>query len=100
MKMYPFSAEKHAHDIELVANRAYNLAWECQEHGDDKGYIAYMELHDEANEVLQAIMDGMVSFTVTMLSGKMIGKAKEMVIRATEIRQGLIMRYKEDDDEC
>lgn len=87
MKMYPFSARKHAHDIELVKNRAYNMAYEASDMGDMEKANKLFDLHDEACEILIAIQDGMQGWTgVTMLSGYMIGRAKEMVLIAAEIR--------------
>ena len=75
MKMYPFSARQHAHDIELVKNYAFN---------NDN-----IPLFQEASELLTAIGAGMRGYTgVTMLSGPMIGRAKLMVAMAAEIRQG------------
>jgi hypothetical protein len=96
MTRYPFSAKKHAHDIELLANRSFNLAYEARDNGDLDEYDRLMSIHDEANEVLDAIMCGMQGWSgVTMLTGAMIGKAKEMVLIADNIREGLYMQYEE-----
>ena len=94
-KMYPFSARKHAHDIELVANRSYNLAHEARERRDMDEEDRLWKIHEEANEVLLAIQEGMQGWSgITMLSGQMIGKAKQMVVAAAEIRDGLNMQYR------
>lgn len=96
-KRYPFSAKNHAHDIELVANRSYNLAQEALDRGDLDEYEKLMAKHDEANEVMLAIQDGMQGWTgITMLSGPMIGKAKVMVATAASIRDGLNMQYRKE----
>ena len=87
MKMYPFSARKHAHDIELVKNRAYNMAYEASNLGDTDKADKCWDLYDRAIELLEAIQDGMQGWSgVTMLTGPMIGSAKEMVLIAAEIR--------------
>lgn len=92
-KRYPFSAAKHAHDIELIANRSFNLAQEALDRGDLDEYEKLMARHDEAQEVLLAIQDGMQGWTgVTMLTGPMIGKAKDMAFAAANIRDGLNRR--------
>ena len=94
-KMYPFSAKKHAHDIELVANRSFNLAYEARDRKDWDEEDRLIRIHDEAQEVLLAIQDGMQGWTgVTMLTGPMIGKAKQMVLAAAAIRDGLNMQYR------
>lgn len=94
-KMYKFSAKKHAHDIELVSNRCYNLAHDALDKNDFEEYESLIKKHHEADEVLLAIQDGMQGWTgITLLTGPMIGKAKEMVILADEIRCGLNLQYK------
>lgn len=87
MKMYPFSAQKHAHDIELVKNYAYNVANNAVDIGFVKEADKVFDLYNEACELLIAIQDGMQGYTgVTMLNGQMIGRAKEMVVMADNIR--------------
>lgn len=87
MKMYPFSAKNHAHDIELIRNRRYILAQEALERKDFDTYDKMMDLYDEATEVLDSITSGMRGYSgVTMLTGPMLGKAKEMVFMAAELR--------------
>ena len=49
-KKYPFSARKHAHDIELVANRSYNLWYEARERGDWDDCDRYWDIHEKAEE--------------------------------------------------
>ena len=98
-KLYPFSADKHAHDIELVANRTYNLA---QDALADKRYDDYdklIEQHETADEVLLAIQSGMINYKVAMLDGKTWAKANELVNTASAIRDGLIHKYDEKHNE-
>lgn len=95
-KLYPFSADKHAHDIELVANRTFNLA---QDALNDKRYDDYdrlMEQHEIADEVLLAIQSGMINHKVAMLDGKTWAKANELVNNASAIRDELVYQYDED----
>ena len=92
MKKYPFSAAKHAHDIELVMNRAFNLSMEAAEAGNLEEADRLMKIHDDASEVLSAVMTGLWenrSRTVALLDGPMIGRAKELVVCALAIRDGM-----------
>ena len=98
-KKYPFSADKHAHDIELVANRSFNLAQEALERKDYDEYERLMELHEKADEVLMAVQSGMVNYKVAMLDGETLGKAKEMVSIASAIRDKATMQYNPDEPE-
>ena len=95
-KKYPFSARKHAHDIELVANRSYNLWYEARERGDWDDCDRYWDIHEKAEELLLEIQKGMQGWSgVTMLSGQMIGRAKEYVLLASSIRDQLNYQYTE-----
>lgn len=95
MKKYPFSARKHAHDIELVANRSFNLAHDAEVAGDYARAERYLEIHTKAEKLLLSIMDGMQGYSgITMLAGEDIGLAKEYVFLAGNIRDGLQMQYK------
>ena len=98
-KKYPFSADKHAHDIELVANRSFNLAQEALDRKDYDEYDRLMEMHEKADEVLMAIQSGMVNYKVAMLDGETLGKAKEMVSIASAIRDKATMQYNPDEPE-
>lgn len=96
-KLYPFSAAKHAHDIELVANRTYNLAQDALQDNRYDDYDKLMEQHEIADEVSLAIQSGMVNHKVAMLDGKMWAKANELVGNANAIRDGLVYQYDEDE---
>lgn len=98
-KKYPFSADKHAHDIELVANRSYNLAQEALERQDYDEYERLMEMHEKADDVLLAIQSCMINYKVAMLDGETLGKAKEMVSIASAIRDKATMQYNPDEPE-
>ena len=49
-------------------------------------YDRLMKVHDDAENVLTAIMDNAISFSVTMLPGPVLAKAREMVMIADSIR--------------
>ena len=97
-KKYPFSADKHAHDIELVANRTFNLAQDALERKDYEEYDKLIAIHEEADEVLLAVQSGMVNYKVSMLDGETLGKAKKMVLIAADIREHKITRHIDKDD--
>ena len=97
MKKYPFSAAMHAHDIELVKNRAFNLAHEALDAGNAEEYERLMDIHDDANEVLSAVMTGLWESgngRIAWLDGPMIGRAKELVTRGLAIRDGMNLDWK------
>ena len=87
-KLYPFSAQKHAHSIEFRRNRIYNemrdmeageIPW------DEAKYDAMNELHEQLTDLLSEVMfsgDGRVAW----LTGKQIGLAKETVAWASDSR--------------
>ena len=79
-KLYPFSTQKHAHDIEYRRNRAYI---EMRDYEDDfkfdDTYYKLRTLYDDLTDLLQAVLnsrDGKICY----LTGKQIGLAKESVL--------------------
>lgn len=86
-KRYPFSAAKHAHDIEFYHNYLRNVAYDME-----SGEIPW----DEARyDRITAMLDGdllelQYEFTgcppVVYLTGKQIGLAKKIVAWASEKR--------------
>jgi len=85
-KLYPFSTQKHAHDIEFYRNRIYNTF-----HDAESGLITVKnidelyDLYDELTETLSAVMssrDGRIAW----LTGNQIAIAKKAVMWATEQR--------------
>lgn len=97
-KRYPFNAEKHAHDVELVKNRAKNLAYNIyMDGGDIKEAERLEKLAEEADELLGALFAGRKDWSgISWISGPMIGRAKWMVVLADEIRNGLNMQYRKE----
>ena len=90
VKLYPFSTQKHAHDIELYRNRLYNTM-AAMESGeipmDEKRYdrieaMYYGELEDLYNAVCFSSRDGRISY----LTGPQIALAKKIVLWASETR--------------
>jgi len=87
MKLYPFSVQKHAHDIEFRRNRVFNQIHDC----DGETLLSNQEfeqlenLYDRLTDLLQAVLnsrDGKVAY----LTGPQIGLAKETVMWARSAR--------------
>lgn len=94
-KLYPFSMEKHAHDIELVRNRAKNrmYAMEGGEFPMDSKEYDFLEIQvKRLTELLLAVMDGSRDGRISYITGPQIGFAKEVVFMAAEIRANAIAR--------
>lgn len=89
IKRYPFSLQKHAHDIELMKNVAYNTMHDLQMQDSDKAN-KYEQIYRELSALLTAMLDNSRDGKVTFLTGKEIGKAKEMVFMANEYRMSKI----------
>ena len=89
MKKYPFSIQKHAHDIEFYRNRLYNTMCDM-ESGEipmdaerfDRIYDFY---HNELEELYCAMFDSRDG-RIVYLTGKQIGLAKRIVFWASEQR--------------
>jgi hypothetical protein len=86
-KLYPFSARKHAHDIEFRRNRVNNeindmefgrVPW------DDETYNRMYGVFDALTELLEVIMGSHAP--IVQLTGAQIGLAKETVWWAQETR--------------
>ena len=87
MKMYPFSVQKHAHDIEFRRNRVKNTIdaihmkkFFCTEENLQKLYV----LEEKLTDLLLAIMSG--NGVVCYLTGEQIALAKESVLWANDTR--------------
>lgn len=96
MKLYPFSVQKHAHDIEFRRNRVKNIIYDILS-GEIKATNAELErlekLLDDLNDLLLAVMnsrDGRIAY----LTGKQIGLAKETVLWAGTQRAEIMARRK------
>lgn len=89
-KLYPFSTQKHAHDIEYRYNRVKNDLcdyFEGELKLSDAEFDKLCELEEALTELLLAVMnsaDGRVSY----FTGKQIGLAKECVMWADCNRRG------------
>lgn len=92
-KRYPFSVQKHAHDIEFRMNRCFNILHDMQVGEipwNDAEYERIDKLHDELQALLDSVMwngDGRVAW----LTGKEISLAKETVIWASETRAATLI---------
>ena len=88
-KTYPFSADKHAHDIEFVKNRAYNTlhSMEIGEIPMDKElYKKLEERYDVMSNLLDQILNSSPDGKMAYLTGPQIGIAKEAVASAAAMR--------------
>lgn len=87
-KLYPFSAQKHAHDIEYRRNHVFIEIRDIETGDSDLSptEIERMEcLYHDLTDLLEAVInsrDGRVAY----LTGKQIGLAKECVAWAKERR--------------
>lgn len=85
-KKYPFNMEKHAHDIEFWCNRTYNNMVDAENDGDYEKAEEWEKLHDEAEELLTAILNNSPDGRVSYLPGPQISRAKEIVTWASNTR--------------
>lgn len=88
MKRYPFSLQKHGHDIELRLNRVMNERDDLLMSGasiSDELFNKMEALIEELESLLDAVLnsrDGRISY----LTGPQIGLAKETVAWAANTR--------------
>lgn len=96
-KLYPFSLQKHGHDIEFYKNRLFNVIHDLRMGDGNLSRIERLEAeYEEVTELLLAVnnsRDGVVSY----LTGPQIAKAKEVVFWASEQRAAT-MRQKVHPD--
>lgn len=91
-KKYPFSAAKHAHDIEFYHNRLFNTMCEMESGDipmDKKKYEWMLDVYDKVDE-LREQMCGCAP--VVYLTGKQIGLAKQIVMWASEERASICIK--------
>ena len=93
-KKYPFSVQKHAHDIEFRKNRVWNtlrdmesgdIAW------DEKQYDMLLDHLDQLRDLLDAVMnsrDGRIAY----LTGKQIALAKDCIAWASGVRANTLIK--------
>lgn len=92
-KKYPFSVQKHAHDIEFRMNRCWNILRDMEMGDapwDDAKYDSIDKLHDKLQSLLDSVMyngDGRVAW----LTGPEIALAKETVAWAQETRAATLI---------
>ena len=87
-KRYPFSAEKHAHDIEFYYNRISNIMYDMESGEIPMDMERYNKLNDMKYGPLQELMNELYGACgrVVYLTGKQIGLAKKIVIWASNTR--------------
>lgn len=72
-KVYPFNIENHAHDINFLRNRLYNIMCDKESNGIDSSYET--SYRDKLSEILDAPRKGDIVF----LTGKQLKLAREAV---------------------
>ena len=93
-KLYPFSVQKHAHDIEFRRNRVKNEMYDMESGETEWNSEVYdkMEALEEAlTELLLVVMDSRDG-RVAWLTGKQIALTKETVAWARESRANSLIK--------
>ena len=87
MKKYPFSLNRHAHDLEFRRNRAMNELYDKQMNNTlkDGEEERFQKLIDDLAEILLTFPDGN---NVVWITGKQYGLARESVAWAEAMRRG------------
>lgn len=87
-KLYPFSVQKHAHDIEYLRNYTKNRIGEIE-----SGEVEYdgkrLEWLESRLEKLDSLLDAILGTRdgrVAWLTGKQYGMAREAMLWASEMR--------------
>lgn len=94
MKKYPFSVQKHAHDIEFRMNRCWlemHDMLDGEAEWDEETYDKLDALHEALVDLLNSIRfngNGVVAY----LTGKEIGLAKETVMWARNRRASSLIQ--------
>ena len=90
MKLYPFSAHKHAHDIEFRKNRIANEVHDMEiglTEWNDVWYERAQELLDNLRDLLSAVLGSCRDGRIAYITGPQIALAKETVLWAAEQRR-------------
>jgi len=88
-RLYPFSMQKHAHDIEFMCNRVRNIMYDM-EAGDipynEKEYDKLEEKFDKLTALLSSVLSNSRDGRISWLTGPEIALAKEAVVWAEHER--------------
>lgn len=96
-KKYPFNVERHAHDLEFQANRAFCIMadMECGNIPfNDSEYDRLAQLRDDLHEALSYFNASPICF----LPGRIYGIAKAAVVWAAETRAETAIQNKTKED--
>ena len=89
-KTYPFSTQKHAHDIEFYRNRLFNTMHDMESGEipmDAKRYDRIYEMYNgELEELYNAVCYNTRDGRISYLTGPQIALAKKIVTWASETR--------------
>ena len=83
-KMYPFSFQKHGHDIEFRINRLYLSLRDMEDHETPWDDAAYDQMVAEKEKLEEAL--GYCSGPVSFIPGRLYGAVKEAVFWAGNTR--------------
>lgn len=81
MKLYPFSLQKHAHDVDFARNRAKNIKSDIESgelKATDAEYDDVCIKIDKLTDLLLAVTDSRDG-RVAWITGEQMGLAKEMI---------------------
>lgn len=87
-KKYPFSVQKHAHDIEFRKNRVWLILREMESGDipwDERQYDMLQDHMEELEALLDAVLFG-GDGRIVYLTGKQIGLAKDCIAWASGVR--------------
>lgn len=89
-KLYPFSIQKHAHDIEFYRNRLFNIMHDMESGEipmDTKRYNRIMDMYEGAlEELYDAVRFSTRDGHIAWLTGAQISLAKRIVFWASNER--------------
>ena len=89
MKRYPFSCERHSHDIEFMYNRTRNLMYDLERSDDPADCKEYNRLQIQAHELsdlLSTVLATRDGRGIAWISGQDYKLAKEAISWAAEER--------------
>lgn len=95
MKTYPFSVQKHAHDVEYYHNHLFNVMADMESGEIPMDNSRYDKIHDLYYGDLMELYEAMFNSRdgrVVYLTGKQIGLAKKITVWASERRANNLIR--------
>lgn len=100
MKKYPFSVQKHAHDIELYRNYLFNTMYDMESGKIPMDKTRYERMSDMRNGALMELYDAVIfggDGRVAYLTGAQIGLANKIIAWARERRIASLISAGKDE---